>query len=145
MLRGAQDKLVADIPRKTKTATTMTSVVVNLRLGGEPFFSSSEYGIPKITERKRKAAKEGKDNGNFMHAVKRIAGEDREEWEEGERKWEMRYGQKLPEDRKLLDSIQVLWVHETCAQISPQVFMDDGGHYYKVWERRSQHLPPFLF
>ena len=145
-MRGAQDKLVADIPRKTKTATTMTSVVVNLRLGGEPFFSSSEYGISQTTEKKCKAAKEAEDDGKFIHAVKRIAAEDREEGEEEERKWEMRYGQvKLPEDRKLLDSIQVLWVHETCAQISPQVFMDNGGHYYKVLEKRSQHSLPFLF
>ena len=80
-MRGAQDKLVADIPRKTKTATTNTSVVVNLRLGGEPFFSSSS-GISQTTEKKRKAAKEAEDDGKFIHAVKRIAAEDREEGEE---------------------------------------------------------------
>ena len=150
----AQEGLTAKISsKKTKRGAikTLTTVALTLRLGGEAFYSterfSAKHAAGLFTEAVEDAASDsapGKEwrKKKYAKAIAavtakglKVESNDEQQGLDGEEevRWLGRHGgMQLPLSDCTLNDIQVLWVHEICAQISPQTYMDDGGHYYKV-------------
>ena len=133
VVHAAQEVLTADIARKTRSGNVhVTKATVRLRIGGAAFYSSKEFSAGQVfgedDSRKRKLDSASGGGGGGGGGGGSAVGDEAEE-----ALWVARHGGlQLVQDTKTLDSVHALWVHETCAQISPQVYMDDDGHYYKV-------------